>query len=140
MISIFLRDVQNLQVKVVMKEVANTQYIACMNPTAGSFHITPRMQRHFVTLAVHMPCNDTIKCHDMLPILGAKRIYIESESKTKTTMAPSKRVKSMTGLDMAHSRRDVVRVLMDFCHNAGLTEMWCRTDQVQGAQNVVYIL
>ena len=49
------------QVKVVMKEVANTQYVACMNPTAGSFHITPRMQRHFVTLAVHMPSPDTIR-------------------------------------------------------------------------------
>ncbi len=44
-----------------MKEVANTQYVACMNPTAGSFQITPRMQRHFVTLAVHMPMADTIR-------------------------------------------------------------------------------
>ena len=44
-----------------MKEVANTQYVACMNPTAGSFHITPRMQRHFVTLAVHMPGPETIR-------------------------------------------------------------------------------
>ena len=44
-----------------MKEVANTQYVACMNPTAGSFHITPRMQRHFVTLALHMPSPETIR-------------------------------------------------------------------------------
>ena len=55
------RMVQLLQVKVVMKEVADTQYVACMNPTAGSFHVTPRMQRHFVTLAVHMPSPDTIR-------------------------------------------------------------------------------
>jgi dynein heavy chain len=25
-----------------------------MNPTAGSFNITPRMQRHFVTFAVQV--------------------------------------------------------------------------------------
>ena len=60
-----------LQVKVVMKEVANTQYVACMNPTAGSFHITPRMQRHFVTLAVHMPSPDTIRLvMPYLPVLN----------------------------------------------------------------------
>jgi len=39
----------------VLKEVQNCQYTACMNPTAGSFNITPRMQRHFVTFAVQMP-------------------------------------------------------------------------------------
>lgn len=49
------------QVKVVMKEVTNTQYVACMNPTAGSFNITPRMQRHFVTLAVQMPSPDIVR-------------------------------------------------------------------------------
>ena len=43
------------QVKIVLKEVTNIQYSACMNPTAGSFHITPRMQRHFATFAVQMP-------------------------------------------------------------------------------------
>jgi len=56
-----LRFKESVQVKVVMKEVANTQYVACMNPTAGSFHITPRMQRHFVTLAVHMPSPETVR-------------------------------------------------------------------------------
>lgn len=29
-----------------------------MNPTAGSFNITPRMQRHFATFAVQMPSMD----------------------------------------------------------------------------------
>lgn len=31
------------------------QCVACMNPTAGSFTVTPRMQRHFATFAVQMP-------------------------------------------------------------------------------------
>ena len=50
-----------LQVKIVLKEVTNTQYCACMNPTAGSFTITPRMQRHFVTFAVQMPTTDIVR-------------------------------------------------------------------------------
>jgi hypothetical protein len=38
--------------KILLKEILNCQYAAAMNPTAGSFNITPRMQRHFVTFAV----------------------------------------------------------------------------------------
>ena len=45
-----------------MQEVANTQYTACMNPTAGSFTITPRMQRHFCTFAVQMPSLEDARC------------------------------------------------------------------------------
>lgn len=48
--------------KVLQKEVGNTQYVACLNPTAGSFFITPRMQRHFATFAVQMPTQDNIRC------------------------------------------------------------------------------
>ena len=48
--------------KVLQKEVSNVQYLACMNPTAGSFHVTPRMQRHFVTLAVQMPGPEIVRC------------------------------------------------------------------------------
>ncbi|EFN51784.1 hypothetical protein CHLNCDRAFT_37234 [Chlorella variabilis] len=47
--------------KIMQKEVCNTHYVACMNPTAGSFTITPRMQRHFVTLAVQMPSPEIVK-------------------------------------------------------------------------------
>lgn len=32
-----------------------------MNPTAGSFNITPRMQRHFATFAVQMPPADIVR-------------------------------------------------------------------------------
>ena len=31
---------------------AACRYVACMNPTAGSFIINPRLQRLFMTLAV----------------------------------------------------------------------------------------
>ena len=31
------------------------QYLACLNPTAGSFIINPRLQRHFLTLAIGFP-------------------------------------------------------------------------------------
>jgi hypothetical protein len=49
------------KVKILLKEVMNCQYVACMNPTAGSFNITPRMQRHFVTFAVQMPTADIVR-------------------------------------------------------------------------------
>ncbi|KAK3254170.1 Dynein beta chain, flagellar outer arm [Cymbomonas tetramitiformis] len=49
------------KVKIVLKEVLNTQLSACMNPTAGSFNITPRMQRHFTTFAVQMPVQAIVR-------------------------------------------------------------------------------
>jgi dynein heavy chain len=49
------------KVKILLKEITNSQYVACMNPTAGSFNITPRMQRHFVTFAVQMPGPDIVR-------------------------------------------------------------------------------
>ena len=47
--------------KIVLKEIQNSQYMACMNPTAGSFNITPRMQQRFVTFAVQMPSKEVIR-------------------------------------------------------------------------------
>ncbi|KAM4600952.1 dynein axonemal heavy chain 11 [Polymixia lowei] len=41
--------------KLSLKEIHNTQYVACMNPTAGSFNINPRLQRHFSVFAVNFP-------------------------------------------------------------------------------------
>ena len=45
-------DRENLGLK---KEVVDTMYTAAMNPTAGSFTITERLQRHFATFTVAMP-------------------------------------------------------------------------------------
>jgi dynein heavy chain len=47
--------------KLTLKEVHNVQYVACMNPTAGSFTINPRLQRHFSVFAVSFPGVDALK-------------------------------------------------------------------------------
>jgi len=41
--------------KLTVKDIKNTQLIAAMNPTAGSFIVNPRLQRHFWLLAVGFP-------------------------------------------------------------------------------------
>ncbi|KAM3605484.1 uncharacterized protein V6R79_026173 [Siganus canaliculatus] len=46
--------------RLVLKEIHNCQYITCMNPTAGSFSINPRLQRHFSVFAVHFPGTDAL--------------------------------------------------------------------------------
>ena len=38
--------------KHTLKEIHNVQYVGAMNPTAGSFTINPRLQRHFSVFAV----------------------------------------------------------------------------------------
>lgn len=43
------------RVKLMTRTVINCQYVAAMNPTAGSFLIDPRLQRHFVTFAIGFP-------------------------------------------------------------------------------------
>jgi dynein heavy chain len=43
--------------KLSLKEINNCQYVSCMNPTAGSFTIDPRLQRHFSVFAVSFPGN-----------------------------------------------------------------------------------
>ena len=41
--------------KLTIKEIINTQVLACMNPTAGSFYVNPRYQRHFWHLNISFP-------------------------------------------------------------------------------------
>ena len=38
-----------------VKNIRRCQYIACMNHTAGSFEINPRLQRHFTSFAIGFP-------------------------------------------------------------------------------------
>ena len=47
--------------KLQLKEIRNVQYVACMNPTAGSFTINPRLQRHFSVFAVSFPGTDALR-------------------------------------------------------------------------------
>jgi dynein heavy chain len=42
------------------KEIINTQVLAAMNPTSGSFSVNPRYQRHFWTAAISMPENNSL--------------------------------------------------------------------------------
>lgn len=46
--------------KLAIKKVINCSYLACMNPTAGSFIINPRLQRHFWLLAVGIPDSQSL--------------------------------------------------------------------------------
>ena len=41
--------------KMSIKNISNTQVVTCMNPTAGSFDINPRLQRWFATFAIGLP-------------------------------------------------------------------------------------
>ena len=41
--------------KLTEKVLLNTQYLASMNPTAGSFIVNPRLQRLFATFAINFP-------------------------------------------------------------------------------------
>uniref|UniRef100_A0A803SYF4 Dynein axonemal heavy chain 11 n=1 Tax=Anolis carolinensis TaxID=28377 RepID=A0A803SYF4_ANOCA len=43
-----------------LKEIHNCQYVACMNPTVGSFTINPRLQRHFAVFAMNFPSADAL--------------------------------------------------------------------------------
>ena len=44
-----------------MKQIQGVQYVGAMNPTAGSFTIIDRMQRHFATFATLFPDTEVLK-------------------------------------------------------------------------------
>ncbi|CAG9135931.1 unnamed protein product [Plutella xylostella] len=46
--------------KLSLKDIHNTQYVSCMNPTSGSFTINPRLQRHFCVFAISFPNSDAL--------------------------------------------------------------------------------
>jgi len=39
----------------VKKEIIDVQYMAALNPTAGSFNVSDRLQRHFSSFSINMP-------------------------------------------------------------------------------------
>ncbi len=43
------------------KEIVDMQFLAAFNPTAGSFHICERLQRHFATFCVSMPSDSDLQ-------------------------------------------------------------------------------
>lgn len=46
--------------RLTLKDIHNCQYVSCMNPTAGSFTINPRLQRHFYVFAICFPGTDAL--------------------------------------------------------------------------------
>lgn len=46
--------------KLSLKDIQNVQFISSMNPTAGSFTIDSRLQRHFCVFAVNFPSSDSM--------------------------------------------------------------------------------
>ncbi|NXC68138.1 DYH17 protein, partial [Anhinga anhinga] len=46
--------------KLTLKDIHNCQYVACMNPTAGSFTIDSRLQRHFCVFAMSFPGQEAL--------------------------------------------------------------------------------
>ncbi|XP_075210990.1 dynein heavy chain at 93AB [Lycorma delicatula] len=46
--------------RLTLKDIHNCQYVSCMNPTAGSFAINPRLQRHFCVFAVSFPNGESL--------------------------------------------------------------------------------
>ncbi|XP_067623613.1 dynein beta chain, ciliary [Eurosta solidaginis] len=47
--------------RLLLKDIRHCQFVACMNPTAGSFTIDPRLQRHFCVFSVPTPTEDTLQ-------------------------------------------------------------------------------
>ncbi|NWY63744.1 DYH9 protein, partial [Erithacus rubecula] len=43
-----------------LKEISNVQFVSCMNPTAGSFTINPRLQRHFCVFTLSNPDQEAL--------------------------------------------------------------------------------
>ena len=46
--------------KLTLKDIHNCQYLSCMNPKSGSFTISRRLQRHFATYTVVIPCEESL--------------------------------------------------------------------------------
>ena len=49
------------RVKLQPREMQKCQFLSCMNPTAGSFFIDPRLQKSYMNFAVMMPNNEVLK-------------------------------------------------------------------------------
>lgn len=71
--------------KLQLKEVHNVQYVACMNPTAGSFTINPRLQRHFSVFAVSFPGTDALRTIYQAILSGHFKAVNMSKAVTKVT-------------------------------------------------------
>ncbi|XP_030080192.1 dynein beta chain, ciliary [Drosophila hydei] len=46
--------------KMTLKDIHKCNVVSCMNPSAGSFTINPRLQRHFCSFAVNQPSQEAL--------------------------------------------------------------------------------
>lgn len=46
--------------KLALKDIVNTQMLAALNPSAGSFFVDPRYMRHFWTVSIPFPDNESL--------------------------------------------------------------------------------
>ena len=49
------------RIKLQPREMQKCQFLSCMNPTAGSFYIDPRLQKSHMNFAVMMPSNEVLR-------------------------------------------------------------------------------
>ena len=49
------------RIKLQPREMQKCQFLSCMNPTAGSFYIDPRLQKSYMNFSVMMPNNEVLK-------------------------------------------------------------------------------
>lgn len=64
--------------KLTLKDIHNCQYVACMNPTAGSFNIDPRLSRHFAFFAVNFPGQESLQSIYSSILSGHLKPYLGS--------------------------------------------------------------
>ncbi|KAL5469213.1 hypothetical protein EMCRGX_G030437 [Ephydatia muelleri] len=67
--------------KLTLKEIHNVQYVACMNPTAGSFTIDTRLQRHFQCVFCELPGQDALKTIYSSILQGHRQQVVKSQER-----------------------------------------------------------
>ena len=77
--------------KLTWRDIQNVQAVSCLNPTAGSFYIDPRLQRSYCTYAVQMPAVESLFVIFNSILMGhfstfAPDIQKKGEEITKATM------------------------------------------------------
>ncbi|XP_037911922.1 dynein beta chain, ciliary-like [Hermetia illucens] len=70
------------RIKLSLKDIHKCQFVSCMNPTAGSFTINPRLQRHFCAFALNAPSTEAFY-HVLSSILSQHLAFPHNKFDTK---------------------------------------------------------
>eukprot|EP00698_Gefionella_okellyi_P011837 TRINITY_DN3147_c0_g1_i1.p1 TRINITY_DN3147_c0_g1~~TRINITY_DN3147_c0_g1_i1.p1 ORF type:complete len:4003 (-),score=857.71 TRINITY_DN3147_c0_g1_i1:159-12167(-) len=79
-----------------IRVIQNTQYVAAMNPTAGSFVVNPRLQRHFATFAVDFP--------SQVSLMDIYRTFLTGHLASFTPLVQELKTKIIEATLMLHSK------------------------------------